>query len=192
MSVSPDFVMELIVTAGQFLYKVMKSKIDKTKKLEESKNSELEAINLTDEYVGGSLGDKLLQGLREYKETGNMELLKEIKKEKLTDIFFILEVARKISMDVQLRFNIKPHYTITFNRSLEPKQITYIALFTYNIMRIANALHNGPVIHLFMSAPATLAFQLGQLVGIDTMKIQLYQYTGGKYMKIPIMRRRKT
>ena len=178
----------MVIAAGKLLYKMIKSK---GKKEERIQPKDSEALKITDDYVGGTLGDKLIKALKVYRETGETKILDELTKEEFKDITLVLEFSRKITTDFQIRYKREPHYTITYVKSLKPKEVTYMALFTYKIIHLINALHKGPLIHLYMAAPATLAFQIGQLIGIDLYRIQLYQLIEGNYYRIPMMSRKK-
>ncbi|MGQ4891698.1 MAG: hypothetical protein ACP6IP_04320 [Candidatus Njordarchaeia archaeon] len=188
MAVSPDFLLEVVFAAGKALVKLLKEK--KMQKREGSPIKVPNALELTDKFLGGSIGDRLIVALEKYKKTGDLSLFEEIRRENLKEVIFVLEVSRRIAMDIKLRYNVTPHYIVSFNRTLDPKSIPYAALFTYWILYLINALHNGPIIRFFMAAPATLAMQLGQLLGMNKYNILLHQFMNGKYYPIPILRRK--
>ena len=189
---NPDFLIEVLVSAGQILWKYLKTRNkEKQADKQKTKPTTIETIKLTDKYIGGILGDKLLQALEEYKQTGSTKKFMEIKKQKqLRDVVVVVEIARRITMDIQIMQGTTPHYTITFTKQLNPKAISLIALFTYKIITLINALHQAPTIHLYMAVPITMAFQLGQLTGIGKYKIKLYQYYEGQYQPIPQIKRK--
>ncbi len=192
MATNPDFLIEVLVSAGQILWKYLKTRSKAKQESEvETKPNTVDTIKLTDRFIGGILGDKLISALEEYKRSGDISRFNEIKKEtNLQDIILVVEVARKITMDIQIMQGKPPHYIVSFTKQLEPKAITLVALFTHKIITLINALHQAPTIHLYMAVPTTLAFQLGQLAGIGKYKIQLYQYYEGEYKQIPQLKRK--
>jgi hypothetical protein len=188
LSVNPDLLVDMLIAAGKILFRIVKGRGRKGDKVLSKK---VDALKFTDKFIGGMLGDRLIEALSVYRETGDTRLFDDFAKSEFKDVIFVLEVSRRISTDLQIRYKGEPHYTVTYVKSLSPNELSLMALFTYKIIQLVNALHNGPTIHLYMAVPATLAFQLGQLVGIDLFKVQLYQLIEGNYHRVPVLKRKK-
>ncbi|MEM2550458.1 MAG: SAVED domain-containing protein, partial [Nitrososphaerota archaeon] len=43
----------------------------------------------------------------------------------------------------------------------------------------------GKVVNLVLSGPLGLAFQIGQLIGLSHFKVQVYQFSAGRYKPVP-------
>jgi len=183
----------LVSQLSKMVYKYVKKRRKKRgKNAQEKSYSELskeEKVELVDTVIDGVIGDKLVQAYKLYTLKGDRSLLDEIRREEKKSIVFVVEVSRSIASDVAIITKREPEYIFNMVKDIHPKDIPTIAVNIYNMIKIINAIHRGPRIKIFLSTPSTLAFQIGQLVGLDKFNIELYQYTQGKYIKVPTISR---
>jgi len=92
-------------------------------------------------------------------------------------------------MDFRLQMNKPAEYIISSIGELNPSQFPIVAKAINKFVSMINAVHKGPKIHLFLSTPIPLAFQIGQFMGISHYDINLYHFQKGKYVSIPNIKR---
>lgn len=189
---------ELLLSVFTHLSKQIYKRYIKKRKAESGKESTLgedisneERIRIVDDVIGGVLGEKLVDAYRDILSKGDYTHLEELKKYKKRTLMFVVEISRNIMDDILLRFKKQPEYIFSMVKQLEAEEFPEIAISIYNVLRLVNALHNGPRIDLYLSTPSVLALQLGQLLGIDKFKITLNHYSTGKYVRVPALTRKK-
>jgi hypothetical protein len=94
----------------------------------------------------------------------------------------VLEVGRPIVQDVKSMLG-EPVAVISYQRPITEEEIPKIASEVYRV--VAKAASGGHEVHLVLSGPVALAFQIGQLVGLSHYKVVVYQFSGGRYRPVP-------
>jgi hypothetical protein len=94
----------------------------------------------------------------------------------------VLEVGRPIVQDVKSMLG-EPTAVISYQRPITEEEIPKIASEVYRA--VAKAASGGHEVHLVPSGPVALAFQIGQLVGLNHYKVVVYQFSGGRYRPVP-------
>ncbi len=94
----------------------------------------------------------------------------------------VLEVGRPIVEEVRQQLG-EPFAVISYPRPVIESEYPEILRRAYQAIR--NAASGGNIVYLVLSGPLALAFQLGQLVGLSHYKIQVYQFSGGRYRAVP-------
>jgi|FaiFalDrversion3_1042247.scaffolds.fasta_scaffold33025_1 hypothetical protein len=94
----------------------------------------------------------------------------------------VLEVGRPIVEDVKSQIG-EPTAVISYQRPIAEDEIPKIAGEVYRA--VAKAALGGHEVHLVLSGPVALAFQIGQLIGLSHFNVVVYQFSGGKYRPIP-------
>lgn len=92
-------------------------------------------------------------------------------------------------MDFRLQMKRPAEYIISSIGELSPSQFHIVAKATNRFISIINAVHKGPTIHLVLSTPIPLAFQIGQFIGLSHYDVTLYHFQKGKYISIPKIKR---
>jgi len=95
---------------------------------------------------------------------------------------FVLEVGRPVRSDVESQIG-KVDDFISIPRAISEVEIPKIVSDAYK--KIAKLASTGDEVAVVLSGPLALAFELGQVIGIGHYKIVVYQYSGGKYVKVP-------
>jgi hypothetical protein len=72
-------------------------------------------------------------------------------------------------------------------RSISELEIPKIAAEAYR--RIMKLARGGAEVHIVLSGPLALAFELGQAVGLAHAKVIVYQFSQGRYVKVPPLTR---
>jgi len=106
-----------------------------------------------------------------------------------TSPIFVLEVGRPIVKDVasQLGESEKDLTVLSVPRTVTEVEIPKIATKAYKmIMELGRG---GETVTVILSGPLALAFELGQAIGLSHVNIVLYQFTAGKYFKVPPLTR---
>jgi hypothetical protein len=99
---------------------------------------------------------------------------------------FVLEVGRPIKADVEKTFG-RVDAIVSVQRSISELEIPQLAAKAYReIMRLAAG---GSEVNVVLSGPLGLAFQLGQAVGLAHAKVQVWQFSQGKYVRVPPLTR---
>jgi hypothetical protein len=95
---------------------------------------------------------------------------------------FVLEIGRPIRSDVESQ--IGPISDIvTVPRAISELEIPKIAAEAYRkIMKLAAG---GEEVAVILSGPLGLAFELGQAIGLAHAKVVVYQFSQGRYVKVP-------
>jgi hypothetical protein len=99
---------------------------------------------------------------------------------------FVLEVGRPIRQDVEREFG-HVDAVVSVPRAISEIEIPQLAAKAYReIMRLAAG---GSEVNVVLSGPLGLAFQLGQAVGLAHAKVTVWQFSQGKYVKVPPLAR---
>jgi len=99
---------------------------------------------------------------------------------------FVLEVGRPIKQDVEAQLG-RVDDVLSIQRAISEIEIPKIAAQAYaKIMKLASG---GEEVAIALSGPLALAFQLGQALGLGHAKIVVYQFSQGKYVKVPPLSR---
>ncbi|RSN75432.1 hypothetical protein [Candidatus Methanodesulfokora washburnensis] len=117
-----------------------------------------------------------------------MEDMKESWGRKVSPVF-VLEVGRPIvsSAASQLGESEKDLTVLSVPRTITETEIPKIAAKAYKmIMELGRG---GETVTVILSGPLALAFELGQAIGLSHVNIVLYQFTSGKYFKVPPLTR---
>jgi len=97
---------------------------------------------------------------------------------------FILEVGRP-AMEYAAQFGTVDDVLSVHHVSV--LEIPEIAAKAFaKIMALASG---GNEVHLVLSCPQALAFELGQALGLSNAKIVVYQFLHGRYVKVPPLTR---
>jgi len=95
---------------------------------------------------------------------------------------FVLEVGRPIVEDVRAQLGSIDD-VLSIPRSVSDLEIPRIVAEAYRrIMRLGRG---GAEVHVVLSGPLALAFQLGQAIGMAHAKVVVYQFSQGRYVKVP-------
>jgi hypothetical protein len=95
---------------------------------------------------------------------------------------FVLEVGRPIKGDVEAQIGPVSDI-VSIPRAISELEIPKIASEAYHkIMKLAQG---GEEVAVVLSGPLGLAFQLGQAIGLAHAKVIVYQFTAGRYVKVP-------
>jgi hypothetical protein len=99
---------------------------------------------------------------------------------------FVLEIGRPIREDVEREIGSIDDY-ISITRAISELEIPQIAALAYRkIMQLARG---GDEVAVVLSGPLALSFQLGQALGMSHAKITVYQFSNGRYVKVPPLTR---
>jgi hypothetical protein len=99
---------------------------------------------------------------------------------------FVLEVGRPIVEDVKAQLGSVDD-VLSIPRAVSELEIPRIAAEAYRrIMRLAQG---GVEVHVVLSGPLALAFELGQAIGLAHAKVVVYQFSQGRYVKVPPLTR---
>jgi hypothetical protein len=99
---------------------------------------------------------------------------------------FVLEIGRPIRQDVESQLG-KVDDVLSIARAISELEIPKIATEAYKrVMRLAQG---GEEVAVVLSGPLALAFELGQALGLGHAKIVVYQFSQGKYVKVPPLTR---
>ena len=99
---------------------------------------------------------------------------------------FVLEVGRPIVEDVKRELG-RVDDVLSIPRAISELEIPKIAAQAYaKIMKLASG---GEEVAVVLSGPLALAFELGQAVGLAHAKIVVYQFSQGRYVKVPPLTR---
>jgi hypothetical protein len=99
---------------------------------------------------------------------------------------FVLEIGRPIKGDVENQLGPVSDI-ISVQRAISELEIPKIASEAYRkIMKLAQG---GEEVTIVLSGPLGLAFQLGQAIGLAHAKVVVYQFSQGRYVKVPPLTR---
>jgi hypothetical protein len=94
----------------------------------------------------------------------------------------VLEIGRPIAHDVEAQLG-RADDVFSVPRAISELEIPRIAAEAYRrIMRLAQG---GAEVYVVLSGPLALAFELGQAVGLAHAKVVVYQFSQGRYVKVP-------
>lgn len=94
----------------------------------------------------------------------------------------VLEIGRPIVDEVRQQLG-ETFEVISYPRPILESEYPEILKKAYNVIR--KAASGGHEVHLVLSGPLALVFQLGQLIGLSHFKIIVYQFSGGRYRPVP-------
>lgn len=94
----------------------------------------------------------------------------------------VLEIGRPIVDDVKAQLG-EPYAVISYTRPIIESEYPTILKEAYK--KIREASQGGNEVILVLSGTLALAFQLGQLIGLSHFKIQVYQFSMGRYRPVP-------
>jgi hypothetical protein len=95
---------------------------------------------------------------------------------------FVLEIGRPIVEDVRAQLGPVDD-VLSVSRSISELEIPRIAAEAYK--RIMALARGGAEVHVVLSGPLALAFELGQVIGLARAKVVVYQFSQGRYVKVP-------
>jgi len=99
---------------------------------------------------------------------------------------FVLEVGRPIREAVEKQLGVVDDY-VSVPRAISEYEIPEIVAEAYRkIMRLAEG---GEEVMVVLSGPLALAFELGQSLGMGHAKVIPYQFSAGKYVRVPVLTR---
>jgi hypothetical protein len=99
---------------------------------------------------------------------------------------FVLEVGRPIRQDVESQLGPISDF-VSVPRAISELEIPKIAAEAYKkVMKLAQG---GEEVAVVLSGPLGLAFQLGQAIGLAHAKVIVYQFSQGRYVKVPPLTR---
>jgi hypothetical protein len=99
---------------------------------------------------------------------------------------FVLEIGRPIKSDVENQIG-QVNDIISIQRAISELEIPKIASQAYHkIMKLAAG---GEEVAVILSGPLGLAFELGQAIGLAHAKVVVYQFSQGRYVKVPPLTR---
>jgi len=99
---------------------------------------------------------------------------------------FVLEVGRPIRDAVKNQLGEISDY-ISVPRAISEIEIPKIAAEAYHkVMKLAS---DGSEVIVVLSGPLGLAFEFGQAIGLGHAKVIVYQFSQGRYVKVPPMTR---
>jgi hypothetical protein len=99
---------------------------------------------------------------------------------------FVLEIGRPIRSDVEREFG-RVDAVVSVQRAISEMEIPKIAAKAYKeIMKLAQG---GAEVYVVLSGPLGLAFQLGQAIGLAHAKVTVWQFSQGKYVRVPPLTR---
>jgi hypothetical protein len=141
--------------------------------------------------LGGDLGESLILAYEEFIKTRDTQIIEEYINKAGVDreIIFVVEISRRAEEDVRIQFGKPVEYVVSSVREIDPGEFPEIAARITGFLKTINAVHKGPLIHLVISMPVALGFQIGQFVGLSHYNIELYHYEKGRYVKVPSVRR---
>jgi hypothetical protein len=93
-----------------------------------------------------------------------------------------VEIGRPIVEDVKSQLG-EPEAIISYQRPILESEIPLIAGEVYKA--VVKAAGGGHEVHLVLSGPLGLAFEVGQLIGLSHYKVILYQFSAGRYRPVP-------
>jgi hypothetical protein len=99
---------------------------------------------------------------------------------------FVLEIGRPIRQDVETQLG-RVDDVLSIPRAVSELEIPKIVAEAYK--RIMKLAQGGEEVAVVLSGPLALAFQLGQAIGLAHAKVIVYQFSQGKYAKVPPLTR---
>ncbi len=137
--------------------------------------------------LGGELGERLLSSYASYLEGGDTAALEgfiaDVGDDR--DVVVALEFSREIGDDVSIQLGRSVEYTLSTVGQIPVQRFPRLAAEISYFIKIINAVHRAPRIHLLFSLPSALALQLGQHLGLSHYDIVPYHFEGGRYHRLP-------
>ena len=99
---------------------------------------------------------------------------------------FVLEIGRPIRDAVIDQLGGCDDY-VSVPRAISEIEIPEIVAQAYNkIMKLGQG---GNIVKVVLSGPLALSFELGQAIGFSHVKVEVYQWSQGRYVKVPPLTR---
>jgi hypothetical protein len=185
-----DAVIQSVTTLilGKVISGVSTGKIKKQNKVVTLESNSLEEKDIS---LRGDLGEDLLSAYKKFIETKDLLAIEEYLKKADSDreITFVVEFSRIAEDDVRIQFRKPVEYVVSSVREINPAEFPEIAVRIAGFLKMVNTVHNGPKIHLVLSLPVVLGFQIGQFVGLSHYNIELYHFEKGRYVNVPSVKR---
>ncbi|MER3447209.1 MAG: hypothetical protein C4291_10365 [Candidatus Dadabacteria bacterium] len=139
----------------------------------------------------GDLGESLICAYEEFIETKDTQTIEEYLKKVRSDkeITLAVEISRKTESDVRIQLERPVEYLVSSVSEIVPNEFPSIARRISDFIQTINTVHKGPTIHLILSVPVVLGFQIGPFVGLAHFNIELYHFEKGRYLKVPNAKR---
>jgi phosphoserine phosphatase len=99
---------------------------------------------------------------------------------------FVLEIGRPIKQDVEAQLG-RVDDVLSIPRAISELEIPKIVAEAH--MRIMKLASGGEEVAVVLSGPLALAFELGQAIGLAHAKVIVYQFSQGRYVKVPPLTR---
>lgn len=162
----------------------------KSKRENRVTNLEPTGFGEKDISLGGDLGDGLLSAYKRFIETKDIVEIEEyLRKADSAEIIFVVELSRSVEADVRIQFGRPVEYVVSSVKEIDPAGFPEIALRVAGFLKTVNTVHKGPLIHLVLSTPVVLGFQIGQFVGLSHYNVELYHFEKGRYLRVPSVKR---
>ncbi|HWP91867.1 MAG TPA: hypothetical protein VNN20_06690 [Thermodesulfobacteriota bacterium] len=185
-----DAVIQSVTTLilGKVISGASTNKIKKRNRLITPESTKFQEKDIS---LGGDLGQGLLSAYKRFVETKDPLAVEEYLKMAGSDreIIFVVELSRTAEDDVRIQFGKSVEYVVSSVREIDPAEFPGIAVRIADFLKTVNTVHKGPKIHLVLSMPVVLAFQIGQWVGISHYDIEPYHFERGRYLRIPSIKR---
>ena len=141
--------------------------------------------------LGGYLGENLISAYEEFMETRDAQKIEQYIKKVQSDeeITFVVELSRKAEDDVRIQLGRPVEYVVSPLREMAPNEFPSLARRISGFIQTINTVHRGPMMHLVLSMPVVLGFQIGQFVGLSHYNVELYHFEKGRYLKVPSVER---
>jgi len=99
---------------------------------------------------------------------------------------FVLEVGRPVVKDVEAQLG-RVDDVLSVPRAVSELEIPRLAAEAYR--RIMALAQGGNEVHVVLSGPLALSFELGQAIGLAHAKVVVWQYSQGRYVRVPPLTR---
>lgn len=153
--------------------------------------SQVEETLNTSLILKGDLGENLLSAYEEFVKTRDTLTIEQYIKKAKSDkeITFVVELSRRAEDDVRIQLGRSVEYVVSSICGIAPSEFPTVAKRVSDFIQTVNTVHKGPKIHLILSIPIVLAFQIGQFVGLSHYDVELYHFEEGKYLEVPSLKR---
>jgi hypothetical protein len=179
------------VIFGEVIEKGKKAILKRKKRSKGTQKHEEKILREEKFTLRGDLGKDLFSAFSSFMETKDSTQIEKFLKKASSDkdVALLIEISRPIEADFRLQLQRPAEYILSSVREIEPSEFPELAEATNKFISMINSVHKGPKIHLALSMPSCLAFQIGQYIGLSHYDIELYHFQKGKYSQVPIIRR---
>ncbi|MCP2520132.1 SAVED domain-containing protein [SCandidatus Aminicenantes bacterium Aminicenantia_JdfR_composite] len=180
------------VIFGEVIEKGKKTILKSKKKSKGTQKYEEKVLREEKFTLRGDLGKDLFSAFTNFMETKDSTQIEKFLKKASSDrdVALLIEISRPIEADFRLQLQRPAEYILSSVREIEPLEFPELAEATNKFIRMINSVPKGPKIHLALSVPSCLAFQIGQFIGLSHYDIELYHFQKGKYIQLPRIRRK--